>query len=244
MESSGAEIQEVELGTLARPAPDGRGGVEPLPAIVLIPDVRGLYDHFRELAARLGEAGFLVLAIDLYRRDGPPVISDVASALAWMRGLDDTAVLADVQAAIDFLAAHPDSSGRVGVTGFCMGGQYALLAACSGRGLSACVAFYGMLTLAADVDRVKKPRSVLEAIVDLRCPVLGLYGDEDPLIPLDAVRALDAGLAASGQPGEVVVYPGAGHAFVNDTQPDRYRPEAARDAWARMLAFFRDQLRA
>lgn len=230
--------QDVDSGFLALPDADG-----PHPGVVMIPDVRGLYDHFRELAARLAREGFAVLAVDLYRRTGPPEIRDVASAMAWIRDLSDPQVLADVQQAIDFLAAHPAVAGQpVGVTGFCMGGQYAILAACSCTGLSACVPFYGMLAYPDDRDRAKKPRSALEAAPDLGCPLLGLYGAEDALIPLEQVEAFRERLAATGQPAEVRVYAGAGHAFMNDTQPDRHRPEAAADAWPRMVAFFREQL--
>lgn len=232
------QSEAVEHGFLVRP---GEGG--PHPGVVMIPDVRGLQDHFRTLAARLAEEGFAVLAVDLYRRTGPPEIASVADAFAWMAELSDPQVLADVQAAVDFLAAHPAVAGRpVGVTGFCMGGQYAILAACTGTGLAACAPFYGMLAYPDDRDRAKKPHSALDVAPRLSCPLLGLYGEEDALIPLEQVEAFRERAAASGQPAEIVLYPGAGHAFVNDTQPERHRPEAAADAWARMVAFFREQL--
>lgn len=229
----------MELGCLALPhAADG-----PRPGVVLVPDVRGLYDHFRELAARLADEGFAVLAIDLYRRSGPPEIADPAAAMRWIRELSDPQVLEDLQAGIDFLAALSEVDGApVGITGFCMGGQYALLAACSCTGLSACVPWYGMLSYAGDLDPEKKPRSPLDALPDLTCPVLGLYGAEDGLIPPSDVRLLEQGLAASGKPHTVILYPGAGHAFANDSRPETYREQAASDGWARMLAFFRRYL--
>jgi carboxymethylenebutenolidase len=231
------ETKDVAHGFLAWP------GAGRAPGVVMVPDVRGLYGHFRELAVRLAGEGFAVLAVDLYRRTGPPEIRDVAGAMRWIRELSDPQVLADLQSAIDFLAAHPAVVGRrVGITGFCMGGQYAILAACACRGVSACVPFYGMLAYAPDLDPAKKPRSPLEAAKELACPLLGLYGAEDALIPLAQVDAFRARAAASGQPCELRVYPGAGHAFMNDTQPDRHRPEAAADAWPRMVAFFREHL--
>ena len=246
---------EVPLGHLALPVappvslpvslPELAAGSATHPGVVLIPDVRGVYDHFRELAGRLAAEGFAVLVLDLYRREGPPRIADAAAALRWIRELSDPSVLADVQEARDFLAAHPAVAGRpVGVIGFCMGGQYALLAACGCRGLGACVSFYGMLRYEAGLDPAKKPRSPLQAIPDLRCPVLGLYGEEDGLIPVSDVRALEKALALGTQPHEVRLYPGAGHAFVNDSRPEAYRPEAARDAWQRMLDFLRRHLGA
>jgi carboxymethylenebutenolidase len=123
-----------------------------------------------------------------------------------------------------------------------MGGQYALLAACSCRGLSACAPFYGMLRYEEGRDRALKPRSPLEALDDLTCPVLGLYGEEDAIIPVEDVREMERRLEASPHEGAVVLYPGAGHAFLNDTRPAAYREEAARDAWGRLVPFLRRHL--
>jgi carboxymethylenebutenolidase len=123
-----------------------------------------------------------------------------------------------------------------------MGGQYALLAACTCRGLAACVAFYGMVRYEPGLDPSLKPRQPLDALADLRCPVLGLYGAEDALIPSADVEELRARLARTGRPFDLHVYAGAGHAFMNEARAATYRPEAAADAWARMLAFFRAHL--
>jgi carboxymethylenebutenolidase len=215
----------------------------PVPGVVMIPDVWGLSDHYRGLARRLAGEGFAALAIDPYRKTGRRELSDVASALAWIRELPDPLVLETVQEALDGLSAHPAVAGRkLGVTGFCMGGQYALLAACGCRGLAACVPFYGMLRYAPGLDPARKPRSPLDALAELRCPVLGLYGAEDAIIPLADVRELERRLAAGAPGGEVRVYAGAGHAFMNDTRPEMYRAEAAGDAWPRMVAFLRARL--
>lgn len=228
--------QDVELGSLALPD-------EPGPGVVLIPDVWGLYDHYRDLARRLAGEGFATLAVDLYRDiGGEPPIESPADAMKWIDGLDDRRILADLQAAADFLAGHASVSGKVGITGFCMGGQYALLAACTCSGLAACAPFYGMLRYADGLDPEKKPRSVLDALPDLGCPVLGFYGEEDAIIPVADVEALRSGIAATGQGGEVILYPNAGHAFMNDSRAAMYREEAARDAWPRLVAFLRDTL--
>lgn len=229
--------QELEIGYLALPAST------PAPGVVMIHDVWGLSDHTRDLAQRLAREGFSVLALDLYRKTGRPEITDPAAALAWIRNLPDPLVLETLQEAIDFLAAHSSTAQRaLGLTGFCMGGQYALLGACTCRGLSAAVVFYGMLAYPPDVDRGRKPRSPLDAAGDLGCPLLGLFGEEDHLIPVAEVRELERRLAASPHPVDVVLYPGAGHAFMNDTRPEMYRPQVAGDAWSRAVAFFRSHL--
>ena len=234
------KTEDVEHGFLVHPSQDG-----PHPGVVLVPDVRGLYPHFRELSTRLAGEGFAVLAVDLYRRTGPPEITSPAAAMRWIRELPDPQVLGDLQAAIGFLSAHPTVAGRrVGVTGFCMGGQYAILAACSCTGLSACAPFYGMLAYPPGLDPAKKPRSPLEAAPDLSCPLLGFYGERDPLIPPGEVDAFRARLAAAGRAAELRVYAGAGHAFMNDSQPDRFHAESAADAWPRLVKFLRDELAA
>jgi carboxymethylenebutenolidase len=211
----------------------------------MIHDVWGLSDHTRDLARRLAREGFVVLAIDLYRKTGRPRITDPASALRWIRELPDPLVLETLQEGIDSLAGSPGVAGPgVGITGFCMGGQYALLGACTCRGLGAAVVFYGMLAYAQDLDPGKKPRSPLDAIPGLACPLLGLFGAKDHLIPVSEVEELERRLAKTDRVHEVRLYPGAGHAFMNDTRPEMYRPAVARDAWGRMVAFLRDQLGA
>ena len=229
----------VELGHLA---PAARPG----PGVVIVHDVWGLTDHTRSLAGRLAEEGFCALAVDLYRREGRVEIGDVG---AWMRDLSDPRVLGDLGEAAAFLAAHPACTGRVGVVGFCMGGSYALMAACGEWGFAASVPFYGMLSHAhgllhdpAGLDPERKPREPLAMAPELACPLLAFFGEEDEFIPLEDVDALERALAGASAPAQVVRVPGAGHAFMNDTRPEAYRPEAAAEAWGRMVTFLRAQL--
>lgn len=232
------QTESAELGYWAIPD-------EPGPGVIIVHDVWGLYDHFRDLARRFADQGYVALAIDLYQPLGAVKIEDVG---AWMRSLSDPEILSRVQLAVDAMQAHPRLAGKVGIVGFCMGGTYALLASASVRGLGAAAAFYGILShehgLYADsagLDPRKKPRDPLEAAPDIRCPLLGLYGEEDSFIPLADVRQLEQALKSVPYPTAVQTYPGAGHAFFNDTRAT-YRPEAARDAWERVLAFFRKYL--
>ena len=212
-----------------------------LPGLVLIPDVRGLSDHYRDVARRFAGAGFFTFAIDLYSREGAPDLPDMAAVFRWLRELPDPRVLADLAGAVRCLAARPEvRADRIGITGFCMGGQYALLAACTVDGLAACVSWYGMLRYAEKT--AAKPASPLDLARDLRCPYLGLFGADDAIIPLADVDELRAILARTGRPHDVHVYTGAGHAFFNDTRSDAYRPAAAADAWPRAIAFLRQHL--
>lgn len=108
-----------------------------------------------------------------------------------------------------FLGSRPEVRARsTGITGFCMGGQYALMAACTVPSIAACV----------------------------QCPYLRLFGEDDALIPRADVKELEGILRRTGKIFQTKIYPGAGHVFFNDTRPDAYRPDAAKDAWTRALA--------
>ena len=215
----------------------------PRPGVVIIPDVWGVSDLYRRLAARLANEGFATLVVDQYRYTGREGLTP-ASAIPFINQLDDARVLRAIQEGVDALAASPAVSGnKIGLIGFCMGGQYALLAACTVSGLSAVAPFYGMVRYPSGLDPAKKPRQPLDAIGELSCPLLGLYGAEDNLIPVADVEELKRRLAKTKHAHEVHVYAGAGHAFLNDTRPEAFRPEAAEDAWARLVPFLKRDLR-
>ena len=213
----------------------------PHPGLVLIHDVRGLSEHYRDVARRFAAEGFFTFALDAYSREGAPDLPDMAAVFHWMRALPDGRVLGDIGAAVAFLAARSDvRTDAIGIAGFCMGGQYALMAACTVKRLAACVSWYGMLRYAETSEL--KPSSPLALAPRLGCPYLGLFGAEDAIIPLADVEELRAILTREGKTFEIKLYPGAGHAFFNDTRPDAYRPDAAADGWARAVTFLHRHL--
>ncbi len=233
---------ELELGYLA--VPDGGG-----PGVVVVHDVWGLYEHFRDVARRLAAEGFVVLAVDLYRGLAERPRGDDPGA--FLRELPDPDVLATLRRAVDFVSAHPDTRGGTGVVGFCMGGSYALLAGALVSGVRAIVPFYGVLSYetglyasATPLSPMKKPMAPLDAARRLVCPVCAFYGDEDAFVSLDDIRELERRVQAKDPDARVKVYAGAGHAFANDTRPQAYRPEAALDAWGTMTAFLHRHLDA
>ncbi|HYD47891.1 MAG TPA: dienelactone hydrolase family protein [Terriglobales bacterium] len=211
---------------------------ERAPAVIIIPDVHGLTDHYRDIARRFATQGFFSFALDLYSREGRPRLADLDAVQSWIASLDDRRVLGDIDGAVRFLRSRIEvRKPSIGITGFCMGGQYALLSACSDFGLSACVSFYGMLRYNGRNER--KPNSPLDLAANLSCPYLGLFGTDDALIPREDVKELEGLLERSNKEFQIKLYPGAGHAFFNDARPDAYRAEAARDAWSRTIEFFR-----
>ncbi|MFQ5459135.1 MAG: dienelactone hydrolase family protein [Myxococcota bacterium] len=224
-----------------RAVPRGGG---PQPGVIVIPDFRGLADHPNDIARRLAKAGYVALAVDLFSRSEPLADpNDMAALFDRMQKLSDRKAVEDLQAAERYLHGLSQVGARhVGVIGFCMGGLYALLLACASETLHAAVDFYGMLRYAQTTP--EKPLSPVERTPGLRCPLLGLYGEEDELIPLAHVRELEERLGKEGKNFEIHTYAGCGHAFFNDTRPDAYRPVAARDAWEKTIRFFAENLRA
>ena len=237
------------LGRLSLPDPDASAssGSRPLPGIVFIHDVWGPSPHSENFSDRLADAGFGVLAIDFYRALGRRPEGDPG---AFIRALDDTQIMADVAEGVNALGALPECTGsKIGVTGVCMGGMYALLAACEVSGLSAAAPFYGMLSyetgmLAEEsgLDRSRKPRSPLEAAPFLSCPLLAFFGERDTFIPAADVNALRAAWPEDGPAAEIVTYAEAGHAFMNDTRPEAFNEAASEDAWERLRGFFAQHL--
>jgi carboxymethylenebutenolidase len=153
----------------------------------------------------------------------------IARTMQWLQTRDLSQNVADLQAAMQWLSQQPYArADRVAALGFCMGGGLSAKLAASGVPLAACVIFYG-------------ENPPLDQVSNIRCPVLGLYGGEDHRIT-DTVPALADAMQRAGKAFEHHVYPGAFHAFFNDTRAT-YHAEAARDAWARVLAFFAHNLR-
>jgi carboxymethylenebutenolidase len=219
-------------------APEGPG---PHPGVVIIPDVWGLYDHYHEVAKKVAANGFVALAINLYSREGSPDLPDMDAVFRFMKELPDRRVLQDIQAGVDALSAREEVGGRpVGIMGFCMGGKYTILAACTCQGLSAAVPWYGLLRV-PEIDE-QNPEHPLDALPRLTCPMLGLFGKEDSVVPLADVEEVERRTASSPHPVDVIVYPGAGHAFANDTRPQMYREDAARDGWSRAFTFLNNHL--
>jgi carboxymethylenebutenolidase len=215
-------------GYLARPAGSG-----PWPGVVAIHEIFGADEQFRRHCDRLAARGYLTLGLDLFS-DGGPRRCIVTTMRALARGHGKP--LADIEAGRRYLLDSADSTGKVGIIGFCMGGGFALLTAPSGFDVSA--PNYG-----------QAPRHA-ETALDGACPVVASYGGRDPLMPGQA-KKVEKALRANGVEHDVKSYPGAGHSFLNEemTGPRALRPiervlnigprpEAARDAWARIEAYF------
>lgn len=208
-----------------------------LPIVIVVQEIFGVHEHIRDLCRRLALEGYLAVAPELYFRQGDPNdYSDIPTLFGnLVSKVPDAQVLADLDHVANWAARNGGDPHRLLMTGFCWGGRISWLYAAHNPQLKAAVAWYGKLVGEKTLNSPKHP---VDIATDLNAPVLGLYGAEDTGIPLDTVETMRHALRAANAKAEIVVYPGAGHAFNADYRPS-YHEESAKDGWQRMLAWFR-----
>ena len=215
----------------ARPA----GVVHP-PIILVCMEIFGLHEWVKDVTRRLGHLGAFAVAPDYYFRDGVDLtkMDDIQKILPIVNTKTDTELFSDLDATAAWAKSHGGDGNRLGIMGFCRGGRSVWHYSTHNPDLKAGVAFYGTL-----IDKSPAaPKNSIELAPEVREPVLGLYGAEDAGIKVEQVQQMEAALKAAGKTAEFHIYPGAPHGFEADYRPS-YRKEAAEDAWARMIAWFK-----
>ena len=206
--------------------PEGPGA---RPGVILIHEWWGLNDWVKEQAEKLAAQGYVALAVDLYRGK---VATDASQAHELMRGLPQDRGVSDLKAAVTYLISRKEvKADRIGSIGWCMGGGFSIQLAVHDPRLRACVINYGALP--TDPNDLQQ----------IGAAVLGNFGAEDHGITAADVEAFRKGMTTANRAFDVKVYPGAGHGFENQNNKDGYRAEAAADAWARTLNFFKSVLK-
>jgi carboxymethylenebutenolidase len=228
----GAGGDEIEA-YLAQPLDGGASG-----GVVVIHHMPGYDEGTKEITRRFAAHGYLAICPNLYSREAPGAEPDDAAALARSRGgVPDERLVGDVEGAAAHLRAQPGSNGRVGTIGYCSGGRQSFLAAVS-LDLDAAVDCYGAFVTGTPPEgHPLQVRSLEDRVGDLRCPLLGLFGAEDRYPSPEHVAELERLLKEAGKDHEFHTYDGAGHAFFATDRPS-YRPEAAKDGWQRIFAFY------
>lgn len=207
------------------------GGAGPFPAIVVIQHAGGVDGFIQSMSDRLAEAGYVVIAPDLYHRYDADAGDD---AMTKMSRLRDRNIVPDVNTAIQHLKGLPAvRADRIGITGFCMGGRVTYLMASQNPDVKAAVVFWGG-SIMAPWGGDTSPFDLSDQIA---CPVMGIFGEDDANPNPADVAKLDAELTSLEKMHEFHSYAGAGHAFMNEGRPS-YRPEATKDAWRKALAWF------
>jgi len=224
----------LEAGEVKVPVADGS-----IPAYRAMPDIFGVHEHIKDLCRRLAKAGYYAIAPELYARQGNPAeISDIQELIAKIVSkVPDSQVMSD----LDATEAYAKSTGKadttkLAVTGFCWGGGIVWRYAAHNPALKAAAAWYG------PIDRPRtelQPKYPIDLAADLKAPALGLYGAADTAIPVESVERMRAACKAANKTCEIVIYPDTPHGFNADYRPS-YRPEAAKDGWAKMMAWFKE----
>jgi carboxymethylenebutenolidase len=213
-------------------------GSGPYGGVVVIHHMPGYDEGTKEITRRFAARGYIAIMPNLYSREAPGAAPDDAAAAARAQGgVPDQRLVGDVQGAADHIKSLPSSNGKVGSIGYCSGGRQSFLAACS-LPLDAAVACYpGMVVKPPPAAYALRIGPIIHLAKDLRCPLLGLFGEDDQNPSPEDVAVMDKELARLGKTYEFHSYPGAGHAFFAVDRP-AYRPEAAVDGWRRVDAFF------
>lgn len=238
-DTAGLTVAETQIptGDGALPAymarPDGAG---PFPIILVIEEVFGVHEYIKDVCRRFAKQGFMAVAAEYYARGGD--LSQAMSSAqidAIVSKAPDEQMMADMDAVADWAAHNHGDGNRLGINGFCRGGRQVWLYAAHSDRLKAAVSWYGVLD---GPTSPILPKTALEVIPEVKCPVLGLYGTEDALNPMNLIEEAEKEAKEAKEPVQFVVYPNAPHGFHADYRPS-YRAADAQDGWNRALAWFR-----
>jgi carboxymethylenebutenolidase len=209
---------------LARPKSGNK-----FPAVLIIHENRGLQPHIQDVTRRIAKEGFLAMAPDALSPLGGTPENDQDKAVSMIGQLDREKTIKNLVAAVKYLKTQPNSTGKVGCTGFCWGGGMTNQVAVNCRDLDAAVPYYGMQPTA-------------EQVPSIIAPIMAHYAGEDSRIN-QGIPAFEEALKKNNKKYQIFMYEGAQHAFNNDTNPERYNEKAAKLAWSRTIAFFKEKLK-
>jgi carboxymethylenebutenolidase len=222
---------------VAQPIADSRRG-----GVLVIHHMPGYDRGTKEITRRFAELGYDAICPNLYWREAPDAAPDDAAAAARAAGgVPDERLLGDADGALRYLRALPTSNGRLGVIGYCSGGRQSVLVACN-LAVDAAVDCYGAFVTEPPPTEFPFPiTNLIDQLPNLRCPLLGLFGNEDAHPSPEAVDELDAILTEHGKEHEFHRYEDTGHGFFSVDRPG-YRVAAATDGWERIDAFYGTRL--
>jgi carboxymethylenebutenolidase len=216
--------QDTVLGYLSLPKGEGEH-----PALILVHEWWGITQWMKDNADMFAKKGYVALCVDLYRgkvTDNPEEASKLAQSL------NQGQAIKDVISSFNYLKTLSQvDSKRVGCIGWCMGGAFSLQGAINIPELKATVVCYGRLT--NDSTLVSKIQS----------PILGIFGEDDKVIPPDAVKQFEQALKEQGKHIKIYEYPKSGHAFMNQTNKTGYNAGTTKEAWKEIYAFFDSRLK-
>jgi carboxymethylenebutenolidase len=238
-DTQGLTAGEVKIGEMPayRAMPDKRG--KKFPVVLVVHEIFGVHEHIQDLCRRFAKSGYLAIAPYLYARQGDVTKVEREKIMEIVGKVPDSQVMADLDACIEWAKKNGGNTKKLAVTGFCWGGRITWLYAAHNPKVDAGAAWYGRLVRNANqTANDLQPKMPVDVAKDLRVPVLGLYGGLDTGIPLDTVQRMQDELKKGKSGSEIIVYPNAQHGFNADYRPS-YNKEAATEAWAKMLEWFK-----
>ena len=218
-------------GFFGKPAGAGKR-----PAVIHLHERYGIVQHTTDLAEKFVEAGYVTIAPDLFSR----FTGDRAALAAGNDrcDLDDEQVLGDIDAVVAYLGTVPEAdTTRIAISGVCQTGRQPILMAARRDYISAAAVLYGAVYDADWKSDPRRPEPIDKLIEQMKCPMVGIFGELDNLIPLNNIVRMVEVLAKAKKSFDVRVYPDAPHGFLNDTMPGRFRPEPAQAAWKQITSF-------
>ena len=236
-DATGLTAGDVKIGQMPayRAMPDAKD--KKFPLVLVVQEIFGVHEHIKDVCRRLAKAGYIAVAPELYAREGDvSKMTDINEIVKVVMKVPDEQVMRDLDATVDWAKAQGKVDGdRIAIAGFCWGGRIVWLYGASARPPKAGAAWYGRLSHATNAFQTKTP---IDLAPKIKTPIIGLYGGKDSGIPLGHVEMMKRELQAAGSKSEIVVYPTAGHGFNADYRPG-YDPSAAKDAWSKMLEWFK-----
>jgi len=212
-------------------------GASNVPGVVVIHHMPGWDEWTKEVTRKLAHHGYAAIAPHLFSRLGPGSTEDLTAAVRSRGGMPDEQVVGDIGAAVRLLRDQPNSNGKVGVIGFCSGGRQAYMMACK-LDIDAAVDCWGGRVIAKPEElNERQPVAVIDMTPSMRCPLLGIFGNDDSSPDPEQVNRTEEVLKQLGKEYEFHRYDGAGHGFFATDRPG-YRPEQAVDGWKKVFVFF------
>ena len=221
---------------VAKPAEGG-----PFAAVLVAHHMPGWDEWCIEVARRFAHHGYLAVCPNLHHRQGPGTPAEMSARVRDDGGQRDAFVLGDLQGALDHVRSLPDATGKVGIIGFCSGGRVAYMAGCNLELDAAVDCWGGNVIPTPDRINENQPTPVIEMTPGMRCPILGLFGNDDANPDVEQVNAIESELRKHGKDYEFHRYDGAGHAFFNWAGAS-HRPQQAADGWEKVFDFYQRHL--
>ncbi|MDA8124699.1 MAG: dienelactone hydrolase family protein [Deltaproteobacteria bacterium] len=222
---------------LARPLGSG-----PYPGVVLLHHMPGWDEEIKEIARKFAHHGYVAISPNLHFREGKATPAENSASIKAKGGMPDDRSMGDIRGSIAYLRNLPYLSGKIGIIGYCSGGRQAYLAACTLPGIDAAVdCFGGGVVMRPEELSERQPVAPIDLTKDLACPLLGLFGKEDPRPSPEDVAKTEAELKKWQKTYAFHSYENAGHSFFA-VDKEKYRPLAAMDGWEKIFAWFKKYL--